>query len=300
MKEKVIFILGPTGVGKTDMGVYLAKKYNGEIISADSVQVYKGFDIGSAKVTENEMQGVPHHNIDICHANDYFTVYDFVNLTKQKIEEISQKGKLPIIVGGTGLYVKALTNGYNFGEAQKNQKFREKIEKELAEIGFEKMLKKLYSINPEIAEKVNKNNKHRLIRAFEIATFGEKQTKQFCEYDFKIIALIRPRELLYDKINLRVDKMLEIGLVDEVKTLIKQGAKKDSQPMKAIGYKEVVEFLEERIDYKTMSELIKQHSRNYAKRQLTFLRGMDNVNYIDTTDFENAKTQSSKLIEEWK
>lgn len=298
--EKVIFILGPTGVGKSNMAVNLAHVFGGEIISADSVQLYKGFDIGSAKVSAEEMAGVPHHLIDICNPNDYFTVSDFVDMTRQKITEVTSRNKLPIIVGGTGLYVNSLLGGYNFGGTEKHDDFRLKIKQEIEEQGHLAVWQKLKDLNPVIAEKIEPNNTNRLIRGLEIATYGQEQTENKPMYDYKLFALNLDRTVLYDRINKRVDKMIDAGLVKEVKLLFKNGARKDSQPMKAIGYKEVVDFLDGNTDEKTMIDLIKQHTRNYAKRQLTYLRGLEkkyDLNFINAD--ENAEQNITNIIKGW-
>ncbi len=298
--EKVIFILGPTGVGKSNMAVNLAHVFGGEIISADSVQLYKGFDIGSAKVSAEEMAGVPHHLIDICNPNDYFTVSDFVDMTRQKITEVTSRNKLPIIVGGTGLYVNSLLGGYNFGGTEKHDDFRLKIKQEIEEQGHLAVWQKLKDLNSVIAEKIEPNNTNRLIRGLEIATYGQEQTENKPMYDYKLFALNLDRTVLYDRINKRVDKMIDAGLVKEVKLLFKNGARKDSQPMKAIGYKEVVDFLDGNTDEKTMIDLIKQHTRNYAKRQLTYLRGLEkkyDLNFINAD--ENAEQNITNMIKGW-
>lgn len=298
--EKVIFILGPTGVGKSNMAVNLAHVFGGEIISADSVQLYKGFDIGSAKVSAEEMAGVPHHLIDICNPNDYFTVSDFVDMTRQKITEVTSRNKLPIIVGGTGLYVNSLLAGYNFGGTEKHDDFRLKIKQEIEEQGHLAVWQRLKELNPVIAEKIEPNNTNRLIRGLEIATYGQEQTENKPMYDYKLFALNLDRTVLYDRINKRVDKMIDAGLVKEVKLLLKNGARKDSQPMKAIGYKEVVDFLDGNTDEKTMIDLIKQHTRNYAKRQLTYLRGLEkkyDLNFINAD--EKAEQNITNIIKGW-
>ena len=295
-KQKVVFILGPTGVGKTNLSVRLAKVLNGEIISADSVQVYKGFDVGSAKVTQEEMQGVKHYGIDIKDPKDEFSAFDYVAYTKEKINEISQN-HLPFVVGGTALYVKALTENYNFAGSTKDEKLRESIEKEIEEKGQESVFEKLLLLRPDLASKLDKNNKPRLVRAMEIALTGGKQTCGEAEYDFKIFALNVDRELLYQRINKRVDIMMENGLINEVKSLYEKYG--FVQPMRAIGYKEVVDFLENKTNKEQMAMLIKQHSRNYAKRQLTFLRGMKNVEFVDVTNIDKAFEKMLKEINTW-
>lgn len=292
-KPKVVFILGPTGVGKTGISTEIAKAFDGEIISSDSVQIYKEFDIGSAKVTKEEMQGVVHYGIDIISPEQEFSVFDYVNYTKEKIYQITQKGKLPIVVGGTGLYVKALTEGYNFGKAEKNDDFRKNIEKEINENGLEEVYERLKKIDSELASKTDSKNKPRVIRALEIATFGTKKEKQTeSEFDFKIFALNMEREKLYDRINQRVDIMIKDGVVDEVMALYKKYG--NVQPMRAIGYKEFLPYFENEASLEQCINLIKQHSRNYAKRQITFLKGMQNIEFVDVGN----KTQALKSIKE--
>ena len=298
-KTKVVFILGPTAVGKTFFGVQIAKKLNGEIISADSVQIFKGFDIGSAKVTKEEMQGIKHYAIDILQPWEEFSVYDFVEYTKQKIEEIAKKGKLPIIVGGTGLYVKALTLGYNFGGVNKDVNLREELEDLARKKGNDYLFELLNKKDEKMAENTDKFNTVRLIRALEIAlSNGQKQTNKV-EIESLVFALNRDRKVLYDSINKRVDVMLQNGLVDEVKHLKSLGLSRENQSMKAIGYKEVLQFLDGEMDYDRMVEILKQHSRNYAKRQLTFLRGMKDVIWIDTQNVESAEREMLEKIKEW-
>ena len=298
--KKVVFILGPTAVGKTYFSVKLAKELDGEIVSADSVQIYKGLDIGSAKVTKEEMQGVKHYAIDILEPEEDFSVYDFIEYTKKKIDEIIAKGKTPIVVGGTALYVKALTLGYNFGGASYDKEQRQKIEKMLAENGLEHVYNLLKETSPAMAESVDRHNPVRVVRALEIALSGGKKTESKTDIDGLLIALSRDRQKLYDDINRRVDIMLENGLVDEVKGLMERGLTLENQCMKAIDYKEVYAFLKGEYDYDRMVELLKQHSRNYAKRQMTFLRGMQNIHFVNTEDREKAFKEILKIVEEWK
>ena len=296
---KVVYILGPTGVGKTKMSISLAKKFDGEIISADSVQVFKGLNIGSAKITKNEMQGVKHYAIDILEPDEEFSVFDFVQYTKQKIEEISARGKLPIIVGGTGLYVKALTQGYDFGGTNPDKNLRKKLEKIAQEKGNDHLFELLKEKNPAMAEKTDSHNTVRLIRALEIALGGGEKSKNDVNFEFFLVALTRNREKLYEIINDRVDKMLEDGLIEEVEQLKKRGLSEKNQSMRAIGYKEVLAFLNGEYDRERMVELLKQHSRNFAKRQMTFLRGMNDVHYVDVENFEEAEKKLTKQIGDW-
>ena len=297
-KTKVIFILGPTGVGKTDLSVKLAKEFNGQIISADSVQVYKEFDIGSAKVTESEMDGIVHYGIDIVSPSQEFSASEFVEYTKKTIEQIITNGKLPIIVGGTALYVKALVEGYNFGGTEKHTEFRNQLEKEIQEKGLEKVYSKLKELAPEIAEKVDGKNKVRVIRALEILKYGEgkDKNKNEVEYEYKIFALTMPRDSLYERINKRAHIMVERGLVKEVEILYEKYG--DCQPMRAIGYKEVLPFIKGQATLKETEDLISQHTRNYAKRQLTFLKGMENIIYVNVLS-DNDKEKMKEEIRKW-
>ena len=296
-KQKVIFLLGPTAIGKTKASVELAKAFNGEVISSDSVQIFKEFDIGSAKVTKDEMQSIKHYGIDIIDPQKEFSVFDYVTYTKNAINEISKNGKLPIVVGGTGLYVRALTEGYNFGGAEKNAEFRKEIEKQIEENGLESVYAKLVEMDKELALKTDRFNKVRVIRALEIATFGTKKEKDESEYEFKIFALNLDREKLYQRINKRVDIMFEEGVQKEVETLYKKYGL--VQPMRAIGYKELIPFIEGKDSIEKCKDLIKQHTRNYAKRQQTFLRGMENVKFVDVENFDSALNEIKEEIEKF-
>ncbi len=297
---KVVFILGPTGVGKSRLAVKLAHENNGQIISSDSVQIYKGFDIGSAKVTKEEMEGVPHHLIDICQPQDYFSVSDFVDATRAKIKEISKAGDLPIVVGGTGLYINSLLGGYNFGGTAKDDNLRAELELLVDRGGVEPLVKMLEDLSPELAKKVDTQNKVRLIRAIEIAKNGTTQMAEGSEYDYKIFALTRQREALYETINARASKMIDEGLIEEVKGLLETGVSRDAQPMRAIGYKEVISYLEGEIDKAQMQQLIAQHSRNYAKRQMTYLRGLAKNYPVDFVDMDSYNQGEKYILEEVK
>ena len=277
--ERALFVLGPTGVGKSGFAIKLAKLFNGEIISADSVQVYKGLNIGSAKITTDEMQGVAHHAIDILQPDQEFSVFEFVVLTKKLLAQINQKGKLPIVVGGTGLYVKALLEGYDFGGSGRNSQFREK----LWAMDENQLFAMLQKIAPERAAQIEVNDKKKLIRALEIVEFGSQPKSHGTNINFLAFALTMPREGLYEKINARVDEMVEQGLIKEVADLKAQGLTEQNQSMKAIGYKEVLWFLDGKIQKQQMIDLIKQHTRNYAKRQMTYLRGMK-IPFFDVSE----------------
>lgn len=297
MTKKVLILMGCTGVGKTDLSIHLAKLFNMEIISADSVQVFKGFDIGSAKIKKDEMHGIKHYGIDILNPDQEFTVSDFVFFAKNKIDEILSKGKIPLIVGGTGLYIKALVEGYNFGGTDKNEQFRIDMEKMYNTKGLTFLYERLMQLSPELAKNIDSKNKHRVIRALEIATFGsEKMKDSKSEYDFKIISLEMDRQKLYERINQRCRLMIENGLVDEVKNLYDRYG--ECQAMRAIGYKEVVLYLKGEISFDKLYELISQHTRNYAKRQITFMKGIKNITYFNLED-DNYLMQIEENIEKW-
>lgn len=297
--KKVLIVLGPTAVGKSEFAVKLAKTFNGEIISADSVQIYKGLDIGSAKITQDEMQGVVHHCIDLLEPNEEFSVFEYINLTKQKIEEIISRGKLPIIAGGTGLYIRALLDGYDFGGAGKSDLFREKLQQE-AESDLNGLYLRLKGINPEMASKIKPTDQKRIIRALEICEFGEKPTQRKSDIDALVVVLTMERQKLYDRINLRAQIMLDQGLIQEVKELQEKGLTVEHQSMKAIGYKEVISYLNGEIDEVRLNEILKQHTRNYAKRQMTFFRSLSQAKEINVEDKEKAFGEIKKLVEEWK
>jgi len=296
-KDKVVFLLGPTAVGKSYFAIELAKKFDGEIISADSVQVYKDLNIGSAKILKEEMQGVKHHGIDILEADENFSVHDFVEFTKKKIKEIYFRKKLPIVVGGTGLYIKALTLGYNFGGVEENKVLRDELEKIAKEKGNDCLFEMLKEKDEVLAEKTDKFNTVRLIRAIEIALAkGNKKTEEV-DIEPLVVALNKERSLLYDNINQRVEKMFEEGLLQEVENLKNRGLE-NAQSMRAIGYKETVAYLNGECSFEQMKEQIKQHTRNYAKRQMTFLRGMD-CKFVDVENKENALTELELMVEKF-
>ncbi len=296
-KTKVLVILGPTGAGKSDMAVSLAKIFSGQIISADSVQVYKGLDIGSAKITKQEMQGVVHYGIDILEPDQEFDAYQFLEQTKAHIRKISQSGDLPIIVGGTNMYINALVNNYNLGGKAKDENLREKITSFIDDVGQEQAYLHLKEINSHLASNLDYKNKARLIRALEIAMQdGKKEKGEQNEFDFLLLCVTMDREKLYQRINARVIKMIESGLEDETRDLYSKYGQ--IRPLNAIGYKEMVEYIKGNIDLENCISQIQQHTRNYAKRQLTFLRSMKDVVYIDRL-CENYLDNAKKEVETW-
>ena len=272
--EKVIVIVGPTGVGKTKMGVALAKYFNGEVISGDSMQIYKTMDIGTAKVTVAEMEGVKHHLINIKEPTESYSVKDFQDEVRLKIKEISSRGKLPIIVGGTGLYIKAALYDYEFGESQMDhQEYVNKYQDHTNEQLYDLLLK----IDEASAKELHPNNRQRVLRAIAIyESTGVKKSETLAKqnheliYDARFIGLTLERDVLYERINQRVDLMMEQGLYQEIEKLMKKNYSSSLQSMKAIGYKEWFAYFQGNQSLEETLELIKKNSRNYAKRQYTW------------------------------
>ena len=288
-REKVAVIIGPTAVGKTKLSIDLAKALNGEIISGDSMQIYRTMDIGTAKVTKEEMDGIPHYMVDIKNPEESFSVAEFQERVRKHIREITERGKLPIIVGGTGLYIQSVLFDYQFTDDAGDAIYREQMEKLALERGVEYVHKKLQEVDPESAERIHANNVRRVIRALEIFhTSGEKMSDQLEKqenellYDVSLIGLTMDREMLYDRINLRVDIMMDQGLLEEVEGLYNRGIR-DCQSIQAIGYKEIYDYFEDRVSLEEAVSQLKTNSRRYAKRQLTWFR-----NKMDVTDGEKT------------
>jgi len=297
--------MGPTAVGKTKLSIELAKKYNGEIISGDSMQVYRGMDIGTAKIKREEMEGIPHHLIDVKDPSESFNVAQFQELVTVCIEDIASRGKLPIIVGGTGLYIEAVLQQYSFSESVSDEEYRKTLEAIVEKQGIEEVHHMLAAIDAESAERIHPNNVRRVIRALEIYhCTGEKMSDQLKKqnkeyvYDVALIGLTMNRDTLYERINLRVDMMFDEGLVSEVKRLYDAGLR-DCQSIQAIGYKELYEYFDGTVSLEEAKDNLKQNSRRYAKRQLTWFRNKMNVTWFEMDDntFEKKIEQISAFIE---
>ncbi|HEY8423205.1 MAG TPA: tRNA (adenosine(37)-N6)-dimethylallyltransferase MiaA [Clostridia bacterium] len=286
-KNSLIVIGGPTAVGKSALGLELAQKYNGEIVSADSMQIYRGMDIGTAKPTIEERKLVRHHLIDILDVNDEYSAEQYKEDADKVIEDIFNRGKLPIVLGGTGFYIKALLYEHNFGYAPKNQEIRDKYKNILNQYGKEYLHDLLKQKDYESALKIHPNDTKKVIRALEIyevsglkkSEIAQKEQKK--RYDFKMYVLNCDRNELYNRINKRVDDMISQGLIDEVKSLIENGADINSQAMQGIGYKETVAYLNNQLSKDELIELIKQRTRNYAKRQITYFKGIKDAVWVD-------------------
>lgn len=296
MKPKIVVIVGPTASGKTAISIEVAKQLNGEIISADSMQVYKEMNIGTAKVTKEEMQGIKHYLIDVVSPEERYTVSDFKQAAEKSIQEILKKGKVPIIVGGTGLYVNSLIYGIEYQDMQFDEKYRDELMKKAeTENGLRELYKEAVKIDEEAMSKISSNDKKRIIRVLEIykSTGKTKTELEFLsrqkeiEYDYKVFGMLMDRQKLYNRINVRVDSMIEQGLIKEVDELY-QKYKKFPTAMQGLGYKEVIEYFNGILTKEEMIEKIKQESRRYAKRQMTWFRRNQNIHWLDTeNDLQN-------------
>lgn len=288
MKPIVYVIGGPTASGKSKLAVELAKKVNGEIISADSMQIYKEMNIGTAKVNKEEMQGVQHYLVDFVSPDERYSVSNFKKDAEKAIEEILEKGKTPIVVGGTGLYIDSLIYGIEFQNEEVDLEYREKLNKIADEKGLESLYKKAQEIDPEAMKKISINDRKRIIRVLEIYhKTGKTKTEQEAQsrknevkYEYKVFAITMDREKLYERIEKRVDFMIEQGLIEEVKQILE---KYHTFPtaMQGLGYKEVVEYLEGSCTKEEMIEKIKKETRHYAKRQLTWFRKNKETIWLD-------------------
>ena len=289
--NQVIVIAGPTASGKTGLSVEVAKQLHTEIVSADSMQIYQGMDVGTAKVTAQEMCGIPHHMLDIVSPMENYNVSRYVEDAKPIVDEILSRGKIPVIAGGTGLYINSLVYGYDLAPIPSDDAVREEITQLYEEKGGEFLLEELRRIDPKTAERLHPNNARRLIRALEVYRISgttisdqEERTKNAPKpYDVKFFVLDTDRDKLYERINRRVDLMLENGLVEEVKTLLEQGIPKTNTSMQAIGYKEIVEYLDGYLTLDEAVEKLKMESRRYAKRQLTWFRRNEGAHWLEAS-----------------
>jgi tRNA dimethylallyltransferase len=288
MKPLLLVIVGPTAVGKTELSLKLAERWNGEIISGDSMQVYRGMDIGTAKASPEERARIPHHLIDIIDPGTPFSVQEYQRLARAAIEEIHGRGKLPVLVGGTGLYIEAVTHDYEIPHVPENATLRREL-RELAEReGNEALHARLAKVDPETANHLHPNDIRRIIRALEVhaalgVPFSRLKGKGTPRYDALWIGLTMPREQLYERINRRVDLMLEQGLVEEVKRLKEQGFHSGLTSMQAIGYKEIISYLEGNTPLEEAVRLIKKGTRQYAKRQLSWFRRLPEIHWFDVS-----------------
>ena len=304
-KDKLIILAGPTASGKTSVSIDLAKRIGGEIVSADSMQVYRGMDVGTAKIKADEMQGVKHYLINVLDPTEDFNIVKFQNMVKYSIEEIKRNGHIPILVGGTGFYIQSVIYDIDFDTQDDNGDIRKALEEEYDKMGADFMYEKLKKIDSVSAENIHKNNKKRIIRAIEyflinnalISAHNESQRKKDSPYDFRFFVLNPPRDILYDRINQRVDKMVEEGLVEEVKDLKNAGLSIENISMQGIGYKEILEYLDGEITLDEAVDKIKQNTRHMAKRQVTWFKREKDVIYINPFEFENNEKIVDYMVE---
>ena len=303
ISQKLIVIVGPTAVGKTSLAIRIAKQINGEIVNGDSMQVYKGLDIGTAKVTEHEKEGVAHHLIDIVEIAESYTASDFKRDAESAISHIQERGNIPILAGGSGLYIEGLLYDMQFGRVGENLEYRSKLQEQVDEEGPEGIWEKLHELDPKAAAAIHVNNSRRVIRALESIQisgklFSEQQKPQKKKrYDTLIIGLTADRVLLYERINQRVDEMIEEGLLKEAKILFDSVDLDNNQSHKGIGYKEWFPYFEKKITFETALEKVKQNSRKYAKRQLTWFRNrMNEIKWFDLSETDSEQ-EIEKIVE---
>lgn len=293
MKKPLVVLTGPTAVGKTKLSISLAKALNGEIISADSMQVYKYMDIGSAKITEKEMDGVPHHLIDVLSPFEEFHIVRFQELAKKAMEDIYNRGKTPVFVGGTGFYIQAITKDIDFTEGEEDKQYREELSRLAAEKGNEFLHEMLREVDKKSAEEIHANNVKRVIRALEfykengfpISQHNEEQKQNETPYNLAYFVLNAPRDLLYERIDRRVDEMMKNGLVKEVQKLKDMGCRREMTSMQGLGYKEILSFLEGEVPLEEAVRILKRDTRHFAKRQLTWFRRESDVIWVDKDKF---------------
>lgn len=304
-KKPLIILTGPTAVGKTNLSIQLAKKLNTEIISADSMQVYKEMNIGTAKITQQEMDGVTHHLIDIISPKQPFNICEFKNAALCAMDSIYAKGKVPLIVGGTGFYIKALLYDTDFDVEGDNSSIRKDLEKELALHGPEHMHNRLNQIDPQSALSIHKNNTKRVIRAIEyylinnkpISSHNTTMNDKDSPYNFVYFVLNDDRNTLYERIEQRVDKMISEGLLDEVNMLKEMGLNENHTSMQAIGYKEILEYTDGKVSFQTAVDNLKKDTRHLAKRQLTWFRGQKEITWINRPEFKNENEILDYIME---
>ncbi|MBE7083677.1 MAG: tRNA (adenosine(37)-N6)-dimethylallyltransferase MiaA [Clostridiales bacterium] len=291
IKPKIIIICGPTASGKTALAVEVAKKLNSEVISADSMYIYKGLNIGTAKPTKDEQQGIVHHLIDVVSPFDSFTVSNYKNTAQPIINKLINENKIPVICGGTGFYINALLYDLSYGNGNDNPEVREKYKNLASKNGNKYVYDILKSVDPISAEKLHFNDVKRVIRALEIYESGCKKSDikdEFIpKYNYFAYSINHDRKTLYDRINTRVDIMIKNGLIDEVKSLIKSGVNRNLQCMQAIGYKEVFDYLDGIISIEELVDLIKLNTRHYAKRQLTYFKKIPNLINLEPANVDN-------------
>lgn len=304
MYKRVCIIAGPTAVGKSNISISVAKSLNGEIISADSAQVYKHMNIGTAKLNSTEMKGIKHYLIDEIYPNESFSVAVFKNKAKNYIKSINKSSKLPIIVGGTGLYIKSLLDNLDFTESIIDKEYRAYMTSLAKEKGNKYVHNKLKLIDPISFKKLHPNDLRRVIRALEVYKHTRKPISYYqiesqklkTQYEFAYICLHAKRETIYEKINMRVDRMIEEGLIDEVRNLMDLGYNKNMVSMQALGYKEIIAYIEGKYSKEEAIEILKRNTRRYAKRQLTWFRADPRIFWINTESYRDSNDIAENII----
>lgn len=302
MNIKAIVVAGPTAVGKTEYSIEVARNFEGEIVSCDSMQLYKFMNIGSAKPTPRELEMAPHHLVDIIDPREEFSVAKYQKLALSAIEDIHSRGKMPIISGGTGLYLNSLLYEMDFGGSTKDSAFRRRMEEIALTDGPDRLYQMLSERDPDAAKRLHPNNVKRVIRALEAVEQGksissfECVTRERPGLDAEMIALERDREELYERINLRVDKLIDMGLIEEVKGLMDMGLKASDISMKGIGYKEIIEHLDGDISLEEAVDKVKKNTRHYAKRQMTWLRRYDNIKWFNLSNYSSESEAKEDII----
>lgn len=301
----LIILTGPTAVGKTALSIGLAKAVDGEIISADSMQVYRKMNIGTAKIQQSEMQGVRHHLIDILDPGEDFNVVLFKKYALEAMKDIYSRGKIPVVVGGTGFYIQALLYDINFEDNDNDMSYREELQTLAAEHGNSYIHDMLAGVDPESAEKIHENNVKRVIRALEfykktgtkISEHNEAESQKESPYNFEYFVLNDDRQKLYDRIDRRIDIMLEYGLLDEVKSLVDEGYSRDLVSMQGLGYKEMIDYIQERYTLDEAVYTLKRDTRHFAKRQVTWFKREKQVTWVNKNEFDSEADILSFMIE---
>ena len=302
-KERLVVILGPTATGKSYCGIELAKRFRGEIISGDSMLVYRKMNIGTAKPSEEELHTVPHHLVNILPPDASYSVADFQQQATELVHQIAQRGNLPILVGGTGLYIKALLEDDRFSSVEGNPELRQRLETYAREQGTAKLFDWLRKEDPTAAARLHPNDVRRVVRALETALSGDRvsQEKQHeLKYDATVFGLFMDRDFLYERINLRVDRMLEAGLEEEVRTLLKAGIPAGCLSMKSLGYRQMAEYLAGQCDFSTAVDNIKKGTRHFAKRQITWYKKMPYIHWFPVNrnlNYEKIVTDMADILE---
>lgn len=301
-KPPLLVLVGPTAIGKTKLSIEIAKRYGCEIISGDSMQVYRGMDIGTAKITKDEMEGIPHHMIDICGPEYPFSAAEFQERVRKLIGEILERGAIPFIVGGTGLYIESMCYDFQFSESGSDEAFREDQRRFMEQYGNAALHERLRLIDPASAERLHANDTRRVIRALEVAhvtgrTLSEQLEGQakVSPYSLCIAGLTTERDILYNRIEERIDAMLEAGLADEVRGLLDKGITRRHISMQGLGYKEIAAYLEGEVSYEETVRLLKRNTRHFAKRQLSWFRHMKDIEWIEVPEHANISLSLHKF-----